>query len=104
MNLNEICASLLEIVVKNLRSGNSNVNEEQLHLITHYVNGTTNYERQVGTDEAIKFLKVSRNYFYDYAKPRLKGVKIVGQKTIYYTKKELEEYRKMYLTTNENEQ
>jgi len=102
-NYSNTLADLLTIIADNLRSGNSNVDADQLDMITAAINGITNYERQIGTDEAIKFLKVSRNYFYDHVKPILKGVKIPGQKTIYYTKKELEKYRNIHLQVSKNQ-
>lgn len=93
MNLNNAVANLLEKVVANLRSGNSNLTSEEFDLITDCVNRCCNYERELGTDESIRYLNVSRNYFYDVIKPQLKGTKIAGQKTIYYTKKELEKFK-----------
>jgi len=95
--LNQIIADLLLKLSEAVRDGNSNVTAEELDVITDIINKSTNYEREMGTDEAIRYLNVSRNYFYDYVKDDLKGVKRAGQKTIYYTRKELEEYRQKFI-------
>jgi archaellum biogenesis protein FlaJ (TadC family) len=101
--LNNIFADLLEKLASNIRSGNSNISEEEMDVITDIINKSTNYERELGTDEAIRFLNVSRNYFYDFVKERLKGTKRAGQKTIYYTKKELIEYKRKFMDHPENQ-
>jgi hypothetical protein len=93
INFNNILADILERLANSLRSGNSNVSEEELDLITKMINQSTNTERELGTEEAIKFLNVSRNYFYEHVKPYLTPIKRGGQKTIYYTKKSLIEFK-----------
>jgi len=89
INLNNILADLLEKLAANIRSGNCNITSNELDLITECINSSTNFTRELGTDEVIRFLNISRNDFYDNYKDRLNGIKRAGQKTIYYTKKDV---------------
>ena len=88
-DLNEILVDLLLKLSENIRTGNSNVTVDELDVITEAINQSTNYTRELSTDEVIRALNISRNAFYDYYKDRLKGVKRAGHKTIYYVKKDV---------------
>lgn len=83
----EKIAKLFQTIADNLNNGNSNLDQEQLDLITDTICASTT--PLLSTYEAIKYLNVSRNYFYDHIKPKLKGKKIAGQKTIMYCIKDL---------------
>lgn len=91
-NLNEVCVSLLEGVISSLRGGNSNVDEQGMELITEAIQSATNQKQKMSTEEAIRYLRCTRVAFYDMKRSGLiTGEKGKFQKTLYYTKKELDE-------------
>lgn len=91
-NLNEVCVSLLEGVISSLRGGNSNVDEQGMELITDAIQSATNQKQKMSTEEAIRYLRCTRVAFYDMKRSGLiTGEKGKFQKTLYYTKKELDE-------------
>lgn len=91
-NLNEVCASLLEGVISSLRGGNSNVDEQGMELITEAIQSATNQKQKMSTEEAIRYLRCTRVAFYDMKRSGLiTGEKGKFQKTLYYTKRELDE-------------
>ena len=96
-NLNEVCASLLEGVISSLRGGDSNVDEQGMELITEAIQSATNQKQKMSTEEAIRYLRCTRVAFYDMKRSGLiTGEKGKFQKTLYYTKRELDEaVRKM---------
>ena len=96
-SIGQTLADLLQKIVDNLHNGNSNVTTDEFELITKTINKSTDKMELFGTAAAIKYLRVSRSYFYEYAKPRLKGTKRSGEKTILYAKKDLDEYRKNFM-------
>lgn len=96
-NLNEVCVSLLEGVISSLRGGNSNVDEQGMELITEAIQSATNQKQKMSTEEAIRYLRCSKVAFYNMKRSGLiTGEKGKFQKTLYYTKRELDEaVRKM---------
>lgn len=91
-NLNEVCASLLEGVISSLRGGNSNVDEQGMELITDAIQSATNQKQKMSTEEAIRYLRCSKVAFYNMKRTGLiTGEKGKFQKTLYYTKRELDE-------------
>lgn len=91
-NLNEVCVSLLEGVISSLRGGNGNVDEQGMELITDAIQSATNQKQKMSTEEAIRYLRCTRVAFYDMKRSGLiTGEKGKFQKTLYYTKKELDE-------------
>lgn len=91
-NLNEVCVSLPEGVISSLRGGNSNVDEQGMELITDAIQSATNQKQKMSTEEAIRYLRCTRVAFYDMKRSGLiTGEKGKFQKTLYYTKKELDE-------------
>lgn len=91
-NLNEVCVSLLEGVISSLRGGNSNVDEQGMELITDAIQSAINQKQKMSTEEAIRYLRCTRVAFYDMKRSGLiTGEKGKFQKTLYYTKKELDE-------------
>lgn len=91
-NLNEVCASLLEGVISSLRGGNSNVDEQGMELITEAIQSATNQKQKMSTEEAIRYLRCSKVAFYNMKRSGLiTGEKGKFQKTLYYTKRELDE-------------
>ena len=92
VNLNKTCISLLEGVISSLRGGNSNVDEQGMELITDAIQSATNQKQKMSTEEAIRYLRCTRVAFYDMKRSGLiTGEKGKFQKTLYYTKKELDE-------------
>ena len=91
-NLNEVCVSLLEGVISSLRGGNSNVDEQGMELITEAIQSATNQKQKMSTEEAIRYLRCSKVAFYNMKRSGLiTGEKGKFQKTLYYTKRELDE-------------
>ena len=91
-NLNEVCVSLLEGVISSLRGGNSNVDEQGMELIADAIQSATNQKQKMSTEEAIQYLRCSKVAFYNMKRSGLiTGEKGKFQKTLYYTKKELDE-------------
>lgn len=91
-NFNEVCASLLEGVISSLRGGNNNIDEQGMEMITEAIQSATNQKQRLSTEEAIRYLRCTRVAFYDMKRSGLiTGEKGKFQKTLYYTKKELDE-------------
>lgn len=96
MNWNEMCIKLLEDVIANIRCGNSDIDEAGMNMITEAIQMATNQKQNMGTDEAIRYIGCSRVAFYDMKeKGVIRGKKGRFQKTIYYTKQELDEAIKL---------
>lgn len=89
---NETVIKLLKGIIDSLEQGNSNVDEKGMALITKAIQEATNQTQKMSTAEAIKYLNIPRSKFYIMKDLHLiKGEKGRFQRTVYYTKKELDE-------------
>lgn len=89
---NETVINLLKGLVASLENGNSNIDEKGMSFITKAIQEATNQTQKMSTEEAIKYLNIPRSKFYSLKDLHfIKGEKGRFQKTVYYTKGELDE-------------
>ena len=73
------------------------LSKKDVDLIINIAYFFENEDAEVCTNDAIRFLGVSGNRFHTSVRQKLKRIKYRGDKTIYYKKNELREYKKRYL-------
>ena len=84
---NEVLISVLEMITAHLKCGTSNVTDEDARNILNILND------EIGTEDAMRYLNVSRNVFFDKIKPKVSRRKIAA--TILYRKSELEKLKNL---------
>lgn len=96
MNKLKLVRDALAQIVEDIDAGNTNLNEEQyeniLEQISFFANSNTKYSKY----QAAKYLKISRATFDNYVKDGKlpKGRKQQGFKEIFWTKEDLETFKK----------
>lgn len=94
----KVLSGLLRTLADNIDSGNSNLTEneaiELIDVIKHY----TNRDELISKYEACRYLNISRATFDNYVRAGKlpKGKKKIGFKELFYSKKELDEYKRQF--------
>lgn len=90
----KIIRNLLEKIITDLDSGNSNITEEEALKLTKVLQSYTDKTVKMSKYQACKYLNVSRATFDNYVRegsiPR--GKKEAGFKELFYTKKDLDDF------------
>lgn len=90
----KIIRNLLEKIIDDLDSGNSNITEEEALKLTKVLQSYTDKTVKMSKYQACKYLNVSRATFDNYVRagsiPR--GKKEAGFKELFYTKKDLDDF------------
>lgn len=94
----KVLSGLLRTLADNIDSGNSNLTEneaiELIDVIKHY----TDRDELISKYEACRYLNISRATFDNYVRAGKlpKGKKKIGFKELFYSKKELDEYKRQF--------
>lgn len=90
----KVIRNLLEKIITDLDSGNSNITEEEALKLTKVLQSYTDKTVKMSKYQACKYLNVSRATFDNYVRegsiPR--GKKEAGFKELFYTKKDLDDF------------
>lgn len=90
----KIIRNLLEKIITDLDSGNSNITEEEAIELIKVIQSYTDKTVKMSKYQACKYLNVSRATFDNYVRegsiPR--GKKEAGFKELFYTKKDLDDF------------
>lgn len=94
----KVLSGLLRTLADNIDSGNSNLTEneaiELIDVIKHY----TDRDELISKYEACRYLNISRATSDNYVRAGKlpKGKKKIGFKELFYSKKELDEYKRQF--------
>ena len=90
----KVIRNLLEKIITDLDSGNSNITEEEALKLTKVLQSYTDETMKMSRYQSCKYLNVSRATFDNYVRegsiPR--GKKEAGFKELFYTKKDLDDF------------
>ena len=90
----KVIRNLLEKIITDLDSGNSNITEEEAIELIKVIQSYTDKTVKMSKYQACKYLNVSRATFDNYVRegsiPR--GKKEAGFKELFYTKKDLDDF------------
>lgn len=90
----KIIRNLLEKIITDLDTGNSNITEEEAIELIKVIQSYTDKTVKMSKYQACKYLNVSRATFDNYVRegsiPR--GKKEAGFKELFYTKKDLDDF------------
>lgn len=92
----KIIKDLLEQIINNIDTGNSNISEENYDSIIEDLVFLSNENGKLSKYQACKYLGISRASFDNYVKDGLlpKGKKQQGFKELFYYKKDLDKFFK----------
>ncbi len=92
----KIIRNLLEKIVSDIDSGNSNITENEAFELTKILQSYTDKTVKMSKYQACQYLNVSRATFDNYVRegklPR--GKKEAGFKELFYTQKDLDEFKR----------
>lgn len=86
---------LLQDIIDNIDSGNSNLDEKEIEEIVEYLTFISNRQEKLSVYQACKYLDISRATFDNWVREGKlpKGRKQQGFKELFYYKSDLEKYR-----------
>lgn len=92
----KVIRSLLLKIVDSIDSGNSNITESEAIELVKVIQSYTDKTQKLSKYQACRYLNMSRATFDNYVREGLlpRGNKEVGFKELFWTKKDLDDFRK----------
>lgn len=92
----KVIRSLLLKIVGSIDSGNSNITESEAIELVKVIQSYTDKTQKLSKYQACRYLNMSRATFDNYVREGLlpRGNKEVGFKELFWTKKDLDDFRK----------
>lgn len=94
----KVIKSLLEKIINDIDCGNSNITEDEAMEMIKVIKSYTDRTQRLSKYQACQYLNMSRATFDNYIRegklPR--GKKEVGFKELFWTQKDLDEFKKNY--------